>query len=47
MVQLISEMVGFPVNTNEESHYCGAIGAALFSLDQVLTGVSVERGMAV
>jgi predicted CoA-substrate-specific enzyme activase len=47
MVALVSEMVGFPVNTNEESHYCGAIGAALFALDQVLTGASAERGMPI
>jgi predicted CoA-substrate-specific enzyme activase len=45
MVELVSEMVGSPVNTNEESHYCGAIGAGLFALDQVLTGASAERGM--
>jgi len=44
MVELISELVGFGVNTSEESHYCGAIGAALFALDQVLTGAAAERG---
>ncbi len=45
MVELVSELVGSRVNTNEESHYCGAIGAALYALDQVLTGASSERGM--
>lgn len=45
MVDLISELVGAPVNISEESHYCGAIGAALYALDQVLTGAFTERGM--
>lgn len=44
MVELISGLVGSQVNTNEESHYCGAIGASLYALDQVLTGASSERG---
>jgi predicted CoA-substrate-specific enzyme activase len=47
MVSLVSELVGYPVNTNEESQYCGAIGAALFALDQVRTGASAERGMPI
>ncbi len=38
MVQLIREASGFPVNVSEESHFCGAIGAALFALDHVLLG---------
>lgn len=38
MVHLIREMSGVPVNVSEESHYCGAIGAALFALDHVLLG---------
>jgi predicted CoA-substrate-specific enzyme activase len=45
MVELVSERVGSRVNTNEESHYIGAFGAALYALDQVLTGASAERGM--
>jgi len=45
MVQLVSELIGAPVNTSEESHYCGAIGASLYALDQVLTGAFTERGM--
>ncbi|HIE20970.1 MAG TPA: 2-hydroxyglutaryl-CoA dehydratase [Acidimicrobiia bacterium] len=44
MVKMVSDLIGFPVNTSEESHYCGAIGAALFALDQVLTGAAPERG---
>lgn len=38
MVHLIREMSGVPVNVSEASHYCGAIGAALFALDHVLLG---------
>ncbi|MFQ5554787.1 MAG: acyl-CoA dehydratase activase [Acidimicrobiia bacterium] len=45
MVELVSELVGEQVNTSEESHHCGAIGAALYALDQVLTGAFAERGM--
>jgi predicted CoA-substrate-specific enzyme activase len=45
MVELVSEQTGHQVNTSEESHFCGAIGAALYALDQVLTGASAERGM--
>ncbi len=44
MVELIAELTDSPVNTSEESQHCGAIGAALFALDQVLTGASAERG---
>ncbi|MDR7482369.1 MAG: acyl-CoA dehydratase activase [Armatimonadota bacterium] len=38
MVKLIGEMVGAPVNVSDESHYCGAIGAALFALDHITAG---------
>lgn len=38
MVRLLGELTGVPVNASEESHYCGAIGAALFALDRVLVG---------
>ena len=43
MVELISELVGMPVNVSSETHHCGALGAALFALDQVLTGAIPER----
>ncbi len=46
MVQLIREMSGVPVNVSEESHYCGAIGAALFALDHVLRGERAEVAAA-
>ncbi len=38
MVKLIRDLAGVPVNVSEESHYCGAIGAALFALDHVRIG---------
>ncbi len=38
MVRLLGELTGAPVNASEESHYCGAIGAALFALDRALVG---------
>lgn len=47
MVHLIREMSGVVVNVSEESHFCGAIGAALFALDHVLLGEREELGAAV
>ncbi len=46
MVHLIGEMSGVPVNVSEESHFCGAIGAALFALDHVLLGERAEVAAA-
>ncbi len=36
MVQVLNEMLGFPMNVGEESHFMGALGAALFAMDRVL-----------
>jgi predicted CoA-substrate-specific enzyme activase len=36
MVHVLNQSLGFDVNVSEESHYMGAIGAALFALDYVL-----------
>ncbi len=36
MVQVMNEMLGYPVNVGEESHLMGALGAALFALDRIL-----------
>ena len=36
MVHVLNEALGFKVNVSEESHFMGAIGAALFALDYVL-----------
>ena len=36
MVQVLNNTLGLEVNVSEDSHYMGAIGAALFALDYVL-----------
>jgi len=36
MVQVLNESLGLQVNVSEDSHFMGAIGAALFALDFVL-----------
>lgn len=41
MVALIQEMAGVPVNVSEESHFCGALGAALFALDALSDSLRV------
>ncbi len=38
MVTTLNEMLGFPVNVSEDSHYMGALGAALFAMDRILSG---------
>ncbi|GMU67112.1 MAG: hypothetical protein AMXMBFR36_33860 [Acidobacteriota bacterium] len=36
MRQALEERLGFALNLSEESHYMGALGAALFALDRIL-----------
>ena len=36
MVAVLQEMLGFPLNVSEESHYMGALGAALFAMDRIM-----------
>lgn len=36
MVQVLNDSLGLEVNVSEDSHFMGAIGAALFALDYVL-----------
>ncbi|MFQ5552100.1 MAG: acyl-CoA dehydratase activase, partial [Gemmatimonadales bacterium] len=36
MVQTLNQRLGLEVNVSGESHYMGALGAALFALDQIL-----------
>lgn len=38
MVRLIGELAGRPVQVSEQSHFCGALGAALFARDHVILG---------
>jgi predicted CoA-substrate-specific enzyme activase len=47
MVTTLNEMLGFPVNVSEDSHYMGALGAALFAMDRILSGrVPLKEGAA-
>jgi len=38
MIAAIQDKLGIGVNVSEESHYMGALGAALFALDHILAG---------
>ncbi len=38
VVTVLNEMLGFAVNVSEESHYMGALGAALFAMDRIMAG---------
>ena len=40
MVELLEELPATPINVSEESHYMGALGAALFALDRILAETS-------
>ncbi len=45
VVEVLNETLGFPANVSEESHYMGALGAALFAMDRIL-GSRVPIGAA-
>jgi activator of 2-hydroxyglutaryl-CoA dehydratase len=36
MIETLNERLGVEVNVSEESHFMGALGAALFALDHIL-----------
>ncbi|HUO51922.1 MAG TPA: acyl-CoA dehydratase activase [Gemmatimonadaceae bacterium] len=38
MVNVLNEQMGLALNVSEESHFMGALGAALFALDRALAG---------
>jgi len=38
MVKMLEDLTGACLNVSEDSHYCGAIGAAFYALDRVLVG---------
>ncbi len=47
MIAALNEKLGMQVNVSEDSHYMGALGAALFALDHILAGrvpASSRRG---
>ena len=39
MVAVLNELLGTTLQVGEDSHYMGALGAALFAMDRVLAGV--------
>lgn len=43
MVAVLNKELGFDVNVSEESHYMGALGAALFAMDRVMAGRRSRR----
>jgi predicted CoA-substrate-specific enzyme activase len=38
MIEALQDKLGAAVNVSDESHYMGALGAALFALDHILAG---------
>lgn len=38
MVEVLNEELGFRVNVSPESHFMGALGAALFAMDRIVAG---------
>ena len=47
MIETLNERLGLKVNVSEDSHYMGALGAALFALDHILASrVPVEERVA-
>jgi predicted CoA-substrate-specific enzyme activase len=43
MIQTLNERLGLEVNVSDESHYMGALGAALFALDRILSSRAPAR----
>jgi len=43
MVKAIEDLLGFPVHVSEESHYMGALGAALFAMDHIKSRQSPSK----
>jgi activator of 2-hydroxyglutaryl-CoA dehydratase len=37
MVETLNKRLGLGVNVSDESHYIGALGAALFALDRIVS----------
>jgi predicted CoA-substrate-specific enzyme activase len=46
MIDALQATLGRPVNVSEESHYMGALGAALFALDHILAARAPVRADA-
>jgi len=45
MIETLNERLGVPVNVSEESHFMGAMGAALFALDHTLASRAPAASM--
>ncbi len=43
MIEALNKRLGLEVNVSEESHFMGALGAALFALDRILASRSPAR----
>ena len=43
MIQTLNERLGLEVNVSEESHFMGALGAALFALDHIMASRTPAR----
>jgi predicted CoA-substrate-specific enzyme activase len=43
MIEALNQSLGLAVNVSEESHYMGALGAALFALDHILASRAPVR----
>ena len=46
MVKSLNDLLGFEVNVSEDSHYMGALGAALFAMDRILSGRVAKESVA-
>jgi sugar (pentulose or hexulose) kinase len=46
MVKALEEKLGQPVNVCDDSHYIGAIGAAIFAVERALGGATADSGEA-
>lgn len=46
MIKSLTERLGCQLNVSEESHYMGAVGAALFALDRIRTSRQPTRAVA-
>jgi predicted CoA-substrate-specific enzyme activase len=46
MVAVLTELLGLPLQVGEDSHYMGALGAALFAMDHVEAGAPVTAEAA-
>jgi activator of 2-hydroxyglutaryl-CoA dehydratase len=43
MVTVLTRALEMPINVSEESHFMGALGAALFGMDRIVAGRGPAR----